>query len=59
MYGIPFTLMLFRPIQILLLKVYERKRNLTPKYTKIKIPNTSPTGIFTENKITKIMFINY
>jgi hypothetical protein len=30
------------------------KQNLTPNYTKIKIPNTSPAAIFTKNKTINI-----
>ena len=30
------------------------KQNLTPNYTKIKIPNTSPASIFTKQKIVKL-----
>jgi hypothetical protein len=31
------------------------KQNLTPHYTKIKIPNTSPASIFTKQKIVKLI----
>ena len=30
------------------------KQNLTPNYTKIKIPNVSPASILTKHKIVKL-----